>query len=577
MISLKILPEEDTQYGKEFGLFFQYHPQLVEKCRKIKDSFGWQQFSFDGNLKAWSFTSDVLEVVLKNFEIDDVDPRIADEFDIEIPETKHDIAQEEIVKEISDIEPPDTSMIKGKLYSFQEDAVRFLERNDGSGILAMDMGTGKTLCSITFTTAHKYKTLVVCPKSVKYVWENEIAKWTDRSFFIIEPKTELPRKEDYAYIVINYDLLLKDEIYKWLEKRGFDAIIADECHYIKRPEGVPKPAQRATRVIDLDIPNKILMSGTIMPNRPWEIFAPLHYLNKKAFNNFYAFANKFCGAYRDRFGYRYDGATNKQELAGILNKYMFRVRKEDVLKELPPKIKEDIIFPLPASVLSRYNKAVDNFYAFLVERYEEELENGELTEKDIMRKIRSEALVKLGELKTFVSEAKISYTTDFVKDIVEDNDSSKFIVFCSYRKSAEALKEKFSKFNSVLIYGGTKQEDRKKYIAKFQNDPKCRVFVSTFGAGSVGLTLTSANTVIFHDLPWSPADISQATDRAHRIGSEHSSILIYKLIARSTIEEDINNLLKSKEHTIDQIVDNTEVASSVQGGLLKKMFDQSRK
>lgn len=71
---------------------------------------------------------------------------------------------------------------------FQLEAVEWLEKKNGVGMLNCDMGVGKTLIALIYITVNNLKTLVVAPNSVKWVWAGEISKWTNKTYTIISSK-----------------------------------------------------------------------------------------------------------------------------------------------------------------------------------------------------------------------------------------------------------------------------------------------------------------------------------------------------------------------------------------------------
>ncbi len=97
---------------------------------------------------------------------------------------------------------------------------------------------------------------------------------------------------------------------------------------------------------------------------------------------------------------------------------------------------------------------------------------------------------------------------------------------------------------------------------RFQRDSTCRLFIST-NAGSTGLNLQAANTVINVDLPWNPAVLEQRIARAHRMGQKNP-VQIYILVTEDTIEEKLLTTLSAKHElalaALDMESDVREVA-----------------
>jgi len=105
-------------------------------------------------------------------------------------------------------------------------------------------------------------------------------------------------------------------------------------------------------------------------------------------------------------------------------------------------------------------------------------------------------------------------------------------------------------------------------VTEFQEDPGCRVFLTT-NAGSTGLNLQAANTVINVDLPWNPAILEQRIARAHRMGQARP-VQVYLLVTEGTIEESLLNTLSAKHELaraaldFDSNLDSVDLASGLE-------------
>ena len=92
--------------------------------------------------------------------------------------------------------------------------------------------------------------------------------------------------------------------------------------------------------------------------------------------------------------------------------------------------------------------------------------------------------------------------------------------------------------------GSVPQKKRQQLIHEFQHNESCRLFITT-NAGSTGLNLQSANTVINVDLPWNPAVLEQRIARAHRMGQKNP-VQVYLLVTEETLEERLLTTLSAK-------------------------------
>lgn len=113
------------------------------------------------------------------------------------------------------------------------------------------------------------------------------------------------------------------------------------------------------------------------------------------------------------------------------------------------------------------------------------------------------------------------------------------------------------KVGSIRIDGSTPAVARQALVTDFQEKDAIKAAVLSIRAGGVGLTLTAASTVIFAELSWTPGDLIQAEDRAHRIG-QVSSVNIYYLLANDTVDDIIWDVVQSKLENLGQVLDGHE-------------------
>jgi superfamily II DNA/RNA helicase len=120
----------------------------------------------------------------------------------------------------------------------------------------------------------------------------------------------------------------------------------------------------------------------------------------------------------------------------------------------------------------------------------------------------------------------------------------------------------------VRLDGSVPQKKRQGLVNEFQHSPACRLFIPT-NAGSTGLNLQAANTVINVDLPWNPAVLEQRISRAHRMGQQRN-VQVYVLVTEATIEENLLQTLSAKHHLAlaaldpESDVDEVDMASGME-------------
>nr|WP_276607173.1 C-terminal helicase domain-containing protein [Alcaligenes faecalis] len=132
----------------------------------------------------------------------------------------------------------------------------------------------------------------------------------------------------------------------------------------------------------------------------------------------------------------------------------------------------------------------------------------------------------------------------------------KIIIFCEYMSTVNAMHDAFTAagIKAVRLVGADSATKRQKAIDMFQDDPEVRVFIGTTMAAGVGITLTAANYVAFASMPWTPALMRQAEDRAYRMGQQRDVMVIVPLIP-DTIDEAVWKILEGKRETEIDVVE----------------------
>ena len=296
-------------------------------------------------------------------------------------------------------------------------------------------------------------------------------------------------------------------------------------------------AQRTKLVNNLT--NKIgrlwLLSGTPMTSRPMNYYNLLKLVGSRVANNWISYVRRYCDGKQIFRGYRKIwltfGATNLEELRDKTNDKVLRRLKEDVL-DLPDKI----ITPIYMELKSK--------------EYEEEVGEYKDWKRENKNKGLSIQLSKLMKVRQIIALAKISETSQLIDQCLQQD--KKVIVFTNFTEPLMQLHEKYKK-ESVILNGTMKKEDRQKSVDRFQNDEKIKIFIGNVKAAGVGITLTSAEVVIFNDLSFVPSDMSQCEDRAFRIGQDKKVSCLYP-IYQNTLEYKIYNIVKNKKSVIDTVM-----------------------
>ena len=417
-------------------------------------------------------------------------------------------------------------------------------------LLADEMGLGKTIQALGVINADPslHRVLIVCPASLKLNWLRECERWLVRD---MRCGVTLKRWPEGADVVItNYEVLGK-----WRKelKGHWDLLIADECHYVKN-----RHAKRSKRLFALDAGRMLMLTGTPVLNRPMEIQTVAAALAPSAFGDFWDFAKRYCEPKKGPYGWDFSGASNLEELHRRLRgTILVRRTKADVLKDLPPKRRQ--VIELSAEGMGNLVKAEsaawkehDARLAELRRRTKTDAGSG-ATEAEL-RALREGVNAAFGELAKLRQETALAKVPLVVQHVTEALEASpKVVLFAHHRAVVEELALAFGE-GAVKLMGGQSLAERQAAVDRFQQDPECLVFVGSITAAGFGLTLTAASHVVFAELDWVPAYLSQAEDRTHRIGQE-DSVLVQHLVLEDSLDARMVRTLIKKQRVIDGVVD----------------------
>ena len=439
---------------------------------------------------------------------------------------------------ITELGTLDIPGLRKQLYPFQEQGVAFADAKKGRVLIADEMGLGKTVQALAYLQLHPKKrpVVIVCPASLKLNWMRETVRWIDykKIEILAGKKTHRPSGD---IIIINYDIL-----YNWtavLRQVKPQVIITDECHYYKNNSA---NRTKAVKMLAKKVPHFIALSGTPIVNRPVEGFNAINIIDPTVLPSFWHFAERYCGATNNGFGWDFGGATNTEELhVKLVNSIMIRRKKKDVLKDLPDKSRAFIPFELDN--YSEYQQVENNFINFVQQTKGTEAAN---------RVAGAEHLAQIEELKQTAVRGKMKNVVGWIRNFLESSDE-KLVVFATHRFVIDRLMKEFPNI-SVKIDGSVSAEQRDRNVLAFQRHENIRLFVGNIKAAGVGITLTAASNVAFIEFPWSPGELVQAEDRLHRIGQKES-VTVYYLLADGTIEEKMAKMLDEKRIVLDKILD----------------------
>ncbi len=435
------------------------------------------------------------------------------------------------------------------LLPFQLAGVEFLLGRDRA-LLADEMGLGKTIqAAVLINEVKPESALIVCPASLKLNWEFELSRWltVKRIVKLVNSGSDiLPENRSGHIFIINYDLIKRHK--DWLLGHEWDIIIGDESHAIKNSR-----ASRTRVFTKLKSKRTVLITGTPILNRPVELWTTLKMLDPERWHSWYHFVDRYCDAKQSRFGIDTSGAKNLDELNGILrSSIMIRRMKKDVLTELPPKFRQVIEMPCADTrLIDRENRAY-NQYMEIVAALEAIRVRARKTGNDLefaeeVKKLREARAIRFSELSKARHDVAL-YKMPRVVEHVRSIDR-KVVCFAHHR---DVLQEIAKQTGGIIFMGGMSTEAKRSAEERFASSDQH--FIASIRAAGVGINLTSSNHVVFAEMDWTPAILSQAEDRCHRKG-QVENVLVQHLVLEGSLDARMAKLCVSKQQNITKAID----------------------
>jgi non-specific serine/threonine protein kinase len=441
---------------------------------------------------------------------------------------------------------------KGVLRTYQKfglDWLHFLHEYQFGGCLADDMGLGKTIQALALLQLkQKEKTnasLIVTPTSVLDNWQHEIKRFTpDLSVLIYSGNNRHRYIKDfklYDIILTSYALLWRD--YNHLSQIQFYYMILDESQKIKNPGSLTARCARG-----LHAAHRIVMTGTPLENNILEIWSQFQFLNPGMLGSLQSFKENFVLPIEKESNH-----GKAERLRNIIYPFILRRTKDEVAKELPPKIENVVYCTMDEKQEKIYNKWRDYYRVSILQQIEHQgFSSSTMKILEGLTKLRQISIhPRMIDPKYKHSSGKFEHLIDTIEDISQEGH--KVLIFSQFVKMLWIIRGYLDQEHYPYAYLDGKTRKRQKQIDKFQNDPDIKIFLISLKAGGTGLNLTAADYVIHVDPWWNPAVELQATDRAHRIGQE-KKVFVYKLITSTTVEEKILELQKHKKELTKNII-----------------------
>jgi superfamily II DNA or RNA helicase len=473
---------------------------------------------------------------------------------------KHWKAHIQRLKEVQNLEPGLPSTLQADLRDYQLEGFRWLARLAHWGVgacLADDMGLGKTLqaLALILTRAPQGATLIVAPTSVCMNWIAEAQRFAPTlrvlQFGGGNRQKMLDELQPFDMLVCSYGLLQQEEVAEMLAKVTWETIVLDEAQSIKN-----FATKRSQAAMNLQGNFKLLTTGTPIENHLGELWNLFRFINPGLLGSLESFNQRFAVPIE-----RYQDKAARQQLKKLIQPFLLRRTKNQVLEELPSRTEIVLHVELSQAEMAFYEALRRDAVTRLTESDATAGAKHLQVLAEIMKLRRACCNVQLVTSDLALPSAKLQLFGEVLTELLENRH--KALVFSQFVDHLHLLRAHLEQQQISYQYldGSTPAPERKKRVDAFQAG-EGDVFLISLKAGGTGLNLTAADYVIHMDPWWNPAVEDQASDRAHRIGQQRP-VTIYRLVAKNTIEEKIVELHHHKRDLADSLLEGAEVSGKI--------------
>jgi superfamily II DNA or RNA helicase len=484
----------------------------------------------------------------------------------------------------------DCTQAQVTLRSYQAEGVAwlvFLRRHGLHGILADDMGLGKTLQTLCLIASDEMEepALVVCPSSLVGHWAQEALKYFDPKVLEVIPVFGSPgrrrslwcaRSLKRAVYVISYANCRAD--IEFCRQERWSLLVMDEAHVLKNSESKTTKA-----IARINAVSRVALTGTPIQNDVLDMWSLFNLLMPGLLGD----SKRFRQLYSEpiaRGGFE-DATEDEQEqsrqardrLHRQVLPFILRRTKDQVLKELPPKIISDEIVEMAPVQQQLYSA-----YSQYLEKNRDMPQEHVFKSMHILKLICSHPLLAMHALPPAVLEetniekeltkpgrdlAQDSSKLLGLRDILQDSvlsyaayspERHRLLVFAQNRKlldlvETHVLRPWETQLRWVRLDGSVPAEKRAAVAEAFNVDLTQDVMLLTTKVGGLGLNLTGADTVVFLEHDWNPTQDLQAMDRAHRLGQE-KTVNVFRIVSANSLEETVLSVQRFKRLVADTVV-----------------------
>ncbi len=444
-------------------------------------------------------------------------------------------------------------LLKTTFFPYQHEGILFAAKV-GRSLIADEMGLGKTIQAIGVAELLRKhngisNVLIICPTSLKYQWKSEIERFTDSSVMVIEGFPNVRATQylgDEFYKIVSYHTVLND--LNTINAADFDLIVLDEAQRIKNWK-----TKIASAVKKIKSPYCVVLTGTPLENKLEELYSIVQFIDPFRLGPYYQFLSRY--QILNETG-KVVGYQHLNEIGEMLKGAFIRRTKKEVLSQLPERMDKILYVPMTVAQETMHEE-FSGTVARMVQKWKR---MGFLNEKDRQCLLINLNMMRMVCDSTYIidqttrHDTKINELINILDERFEQPDE-KVVVFSQWERMTRLVAKELDilGIKYEYLHGGVPSIKRKALFDNFNNDPDCRVFLST-DAGSTGLNLQSASMLVNLDIPWNPALLEQRIARIHRLGQK-KNVSIINFVSKNTIEERMLSVLGFKSSLAKGVLD----------------------
>ena len=350
-----------------------------------------------------------------------------------------------------------------------------------------------------------------------------------------------------SYSIIHRDISI-------LEKYDFRYLILDESQYIKN-----KNSKIFKAINKISTGHKIALSGTPIENSLDDLWSQMQFINPDILGSYAFFMENFKNPIEKK-----QNEEVLAELKNLIQPYILRRTKEQVLKDLPELTEQIYYCDMDPEQEKLYEKEKSKARNFLLKT---DGSPDKISIINTLMKLRQLSNhPKMVDQESEIDSGKFIAVTNYLENLVKAKQ--KVIIFSSFVTNLNFYTDwcKENKIEFCEITGETPADKREQQVKMFQEKKNPLLFFISLKAGGVGLNITKASYVLFLDPWWNPFAEKQGVARAHRIG-QLNKVNVIRFISKNTVEEKIIKLQENKKLLSDSLLEESYINDEIEGNL----------